>query len=203
MYFNAIQKIGEQALQSSTSQILGEPLPLLLYPSFLGLGLSWSCLHPRPPPAIQTPLPPRCCPLGVRPALPTILGSQRGFLLCSYLSWKIPLRHRPCSPMPSTQTPVLEPKLLCTTLCRAVPGLGQALPSSQSHMGNPWTLVPKSHLRQPLWQLLAGRGWVGQVAPTEAPALRASRRDPGADVRYPAAPELRPGGGGEYHTAQC
>lgn len=32
MYFNAIQKIGEQALQSSTSQILGEVL-----------------LHPHPP----------------------------------------------------------------------------------------------------------------------------------------------------------
>lgn len=27
MYFSAIQKIGEQALQSSTSQILGEGLP--------------------------------------------------------------------------------------------------------------------------------------------------------------------------------
>lgn len=37
VYFNAIQKIGEQALQSSTSQILGEALPLPPYPPiFLG-----------------------------------------------------------------------------------------------------------------------------------------------------------------------
>ena len=40
VYFNAIQKIGEQALQSSTSQILGEALPLPLHPhSRLGLGV--------------------------------------------------------------------------------------------------------------------------------------------------------------------
>lgn len=35
VYFNAIQKIGEQALQSSTSQILGEGLPLPLRPPCL------------------------------------------------------------------------------------------------------------------------------------------------------------------------
>lgn len=46
VYFNAIQKIGEQALQSSTSQILGEALPLPLYT------LSWAwrarLVLPRP-----------------------------------------------------------------------------------------------------------------------------------------------------------
>lgn len=47
MYFSAIQKIGEQALQSSTSQILGEvtlspkPLPTV---SALGLSFSWALL---------------------------------------------------------------------------------------------------------------------------------------------------------------
>lgn len=40
VYFSAIQKIGEQALQSSTSQILGEGLPasIIIPHTFLGLG---------------------------------------------------------------------------------------------------------------------------------------------------------------------
>lgn len=42
----------------------------------------------------------------------------------------------------------------------------------------------------------------GAGRPTEAAAPPASRGDPGADVRYPAALELRPGGGGEYQTAR-
>lgn len=59
VYFTAIQKIGEQALQSSTSQILGEGLPssALSPHRFLGPGgySSSPCLHPRPLPAECAP----------------------------------------------------------------------------------------------------------------------------------------------------
>lgn len=76
MYFSAIQKIGEQALQSSTSQILGEGLPLpldSLHPHSWGWGGHSSCcpgsrpLHP----------PPWCLPWA-RACLAPILGSPRG-----------------------------------------------------------------------------------------------------------------------------
>lgn len=190
VYFSAIQKIGEQALQSPTSQILGKPLPLPLPPP-----PSWA-LRGTPPSLASTPgclLRPRTRPLCLSPwclsscpgpVLPTILGAQRGLLLGSYLSRKCaPLSPHPghppktqaFSPRPRAQTLVLEPKPLPTTPHTAVPGLGQALPESRSPVGNPWTLVPRSRFEQPLWQLLWGKKAGGAGTPTAATALCASR----------------------------
>lgn len=80
VYFNAIQKIGEQALQSSTSQILGEALPLPLYT------LSWAwrarlvlprplCLPGAVPQARGLPGPPSWRPREGSFHVPTLPGN--------------------------------------------------------------------------------------------------------------------------------
>lgn len=151
MYFSAIQKIGEQALQSSTSQILGEGLPLPLYPlyplsptSTPGLLL----LSPAPGCSVCPPAP----PLRPRnlPCLP-FLG-PRGVSFRVLLFQEVPQRHSPCSLGPRVQT-LLEPKPLPTTPCRAVTGLGQVLPESRALCEIPglWSQNPASGREEGGW----------------------------------------------------
>lgn len=88
MYFSAIQKIGEQALQSSTSQILGEGLPsryilsapLLPQASVDCPGSRLLCLPPTP----------RASPQAPEPALLPILRPQRGIFYSLALSGSPP-----------------------------------------------------------------------------------------------------------------
>lgn len=91
---------------------------------------------------------------------------------------------------------MLVPQFFPTLPCR----LELPSPDSESHMGNPWTLVP--NLARNILGL-AGSCQEGRWSwlPTlKATTSLASRRDLGSDVRHPAALELRPGGGGEYRA---
>lgn len=149
MYFSAIQKIGEQALQSSTSQILGEGLPLPLDP----------CTHT--PPAVpapgHSPHLPSASP-GPAPALLPFSGPRGGPFIALPLQEVPPQGHGPCSSGPRAR--MLPPGLLrgwdrCCQSPRAIweiAGLRSQNPASDSSF----------------WQLLAGRGWRGRAPSAEA-----------------------------------
>lgn len=168
VYFSAIQKIGEQALQSSTSQILGEGLPSSTISPHTCLGLGGTP-SPTSTPGLPllarlqaTLLPAWCLPLSW-PALFPSLG-PRGFPFIVLPLQEVPQRHRPCSSGPRVQT--LPAGLLQGWDRRC---------EYQDNTGSPWTPVPKSSLREALWQLLAGTGQLGQALPTDTAVLCACR----------------------------
>lgn len=183
VYFSAIQKIGEQALQSPTSQILGKPLPLPLPPP-----PSWA-LRGTPPSLASTPgclLRPRTRPLCLSPwclsscpgpVLPTILGAQRGLLLGSYLSRKcaplpsptpdIPPRHRPSAQGPEARLLFWSPSPsppLPTRLFQGWDKRSQS-PGALWEIPGPWSRDPG--LSSPSGSFSGGRRQVGQAPPPQ------------------------------------
>lgn len=167
MYFRAIQKIGEQALQSSTSQILGEGLPLPLYPlsatctpGLLLLSRLQAALSAPPPP--MPPLRPRNLPCS------PFLG-PRGISFIVLPFQEVPQRQSPCSSGPRVQT-LLEPKPLPTTPYRA--GTGAARVQSPMQIPGLWSQNPASGRSSGREE--GGRGREGQAPPIQV-VLCASR----------------------------
>ena len=119
MYFNAIQKIGEQALQSSTSQILGETRP---FPYALLTSGAWGTRL-----TAHLLLLPRLCLLGASPQAeglpcPLVSGPREGSFYSLALPGSPPQRHRPCSPRAQLPDCPLEPMPPLTPPCRSSPG---------------------------------------------------------------------------------
>jgi hypothetical protein len=119
VYFNAIQKIGEQALQSSTSQILGEarPFPIALLTSGAwGTRLTAHLL-----------LLPRLCLLGASPQAEGLpCPHSRVPERVPFTAWLfqevLPKGTGLAAQGPSSQTLLLEPMRLLTPPCRSSPG---------------------------------------------------------------------------------